>query len=269
MPKRSRLFIPSLKDEEEEKERLWRQYLRTASLSDTSKQKSPKAAQALAENKRSKPKVKYTGNTGKRNSTVSTYTNNTVGTEVQVKDTPNPRRGRTRDVAFRDTGAEGYNQRGNRGTPADRQLRSAVVQDQISRAIPAQRSGDRITADPTSAGRARLYGQQGPQFASSPDRAGNPTINTQTLRSGNTVNAAGQKGGPINLEQLRIPLQRQAISRVVGMAGPYGRALSTVMEIDNFIKATTGQSGYTRWNQLVEDTMNIRPVKPTSGFMGF
>ncbi len=254
---------------EELRKRIWNNFLSTASVKDTTKLKSPKAAQALRENKTSQPKVKYTGNTGKKNSTVKTYTNKTVGTEVQVKDTPNAKRGRSRDVAFRDTNAKGYNQPTNKGTAADRKLKSAVVQDQIARAVPPQKSGDRLTADPTSAGRGRLYGQQGTQFASGTDRAGNPTIDTKTLRSGNTVNARGQKAGPINLERLKIPLLRMGTQRVLSAAGPYGRAASTIMQIDQLIESVSGKSGTKRWHEAIQQAQQLRLPKPTSGLMGF
>ena len=128
--------------DEKLKRRIWNTFLNTAALKDTTKLKNPKAAKALKENRTSKPSVKYTGNTGKKNSTISTYTNKTVGTEVQVKDTPNPRRGRNRDVAFKDTRAKGYEQPTNKGTATDRKLKSAVVQDQIARAVQPQQVGD-------------------------------------------------------------------------------------------------------------------------------
>ena len=105
-------------------------------------------------------------------------------------------------------------------------------------------------------------------MASAPDRTGNPVIDTKTLRSGNTINAQGQKGGPIDLSKLQAPLRRQAITRVIGLLGPYGRALAGVMQVDDMIKGLTGKSGMDVWQELVKDNNGKRPIRPTSGLMG-
>ena len=89
------------------------------------------------------------------------------------------------------------------------------------------------------------------------------------MRSGNTINARGQKGGPINLEKLKIPLARMGTQQVLSGMGYYGKAAATIMQIDSFIGQVSGKSGTDRWREAVKDAQAIRLPKPTSGLMSF
>ena len=206
-------------------------------------QVDPRAAQALQENINNArtPNRRHIGNTGKANSWVDTYNNRTAGVETQVQNTPNARRGRQMDVAFRDTGAEGYEQRASKGTAYERQLRSNVVKDQISRGLENQRpgglqSGDRITADPTSTSRQRLYERIGGKMFGSNAKG---VIDSRILRSGAVVNANGVKSPMPDIKGLRSGLSQMAIKRqLAALGGPY---LQGIIQLDGILKGVYGK----------------------------
>jgi hypothetical protein len=205
----------------------------------------PVAATALQENIDSarNPQRRYVGNTGKRNSYVDTHTNRTAGVETQISNTPNARRGRQHDIAFRDTGGNGYEQRADKGTPYDRRLRSATVKDQISRGLDAQgglNSGDRLTANPTSKGRARLYqGIGGQAFEATPDRHGDLMVDSRVTRDGGVINSKGKKVAIPNIKGLRTDLSQMAVKRMIAQVG--GPLVQGLMQVDGMLKSATGK----------------------------
>ena len=208
-------------------------------------QVDPVAAQALQENmdNAQNPQRKYVGNTGKKNSYIDTYTNKTAGVETQITNTPNHRRGRAHDIGFRDVQGQGYEQRPNKGTPYDRKLRSEVVKDQISRGLEAQgglNSGDRVTANPTSKGRARLYRQIGGKaFEATPDRVGDLTIDSRVTRDGGIITKSGKKVPMPNIKGLRSGLSQMAVRRMMAAVG--GPPTQALMTVDSMLKQTTGK----------------------------
>ena len=209
-------------------------------------QVDPVAAQAMQENidNARNPDRRYIGNTGKRNQWVDTYENKTAEVKTQVSNTPNVRRGRQFDIGFQDTQAQGYEQRPRAGdTPKQQQLRSAVVKDQVSRGLEAQRpqglqSGDRITANPTSKGRTRLYRQIGGQvFESGPSRTG-WQIDSQVQRNGTVKTTKGNVVKMPDLKNLRRDLSQQVVKNRLSLIG--GPFLQAVIQLDSILKGATG-----------------------------
>jgi hypothetical protein len=201
----------------------------------------PIAAQALQENidNAANPDRKYVGNTGKKNSYVDTYQNKTAGVETQIKNTPNVKRGRQRDIAFRDLEGPGYEQRSEKGSAYDRKLRSNVVKDQISRGLPELKSGDRITANPTNKARARLYQQVGGQaFAAVPDRHGDLLVDGRMTRDGHVINSKGKKVDLPDIKGLRSGLGQMAVKRLIGIIG--GPPLQALLTADSLVRQQFG-----------------------------
>ena len=217
------------------------QALPNAPIQRSYQQIDPIAAQALQENidNAANPDRKYVGNTGKKNSYVDTYRNTTAGVETQIKDTPNVKRGRQRDVAFRDLEGPGYEQRSDKGSAYERKLRSNVVKDQISRGLPELKSGDRVTANPTSKARARLYQQVGGQaFEAVPDRHGDLLVDGRVTRDGHVINAKGKKVDLPNIKGLRSGLSQMAVKRLIGVVG--GPPLQALLTADSLLKQQYG-----------------------------
>lgn len=202
----------------------------------------PVAAQAMQENidQQNNPNRRYVGNTGKKNSHIDTFTNKTAGVETQVTNTPNAGRGRQRDIAFRDLEGPAYEQRPNKGTAQDRKLRSAVVQDQISRGLGEVKSGDRITANPTSKGRARLYTRiGGAAFEAVPDRQGDLLVSGRVTKDGGVINARGQKVEMPNIKGLRSGLSQMVVKRFMATVG--GPPVQALMTVDGILKEKFGK----------------------------
>lgn len=194
--------------------------------------KNERALKALQENidNAKSPNRKYIGNTGKKNSYIDSYRNETAGVETQITNTPNARRGRERDVAFQDMEGDGFNQRSSKGTKADRQLRSAVVRDQIARGLGELNSGDKVTSNPTTKSRARLYkGIGGEAFDAVEDKKGNIKTEARITRDGGAINAKGKKTKGIDLKELKGPLARLGIKNVMRLVGgPVAQGLMTI-----------------------------------------
>ena len=226
----------------------------------------PKARLALEENKRNarnvKPRTWASSNTGYKGENVKnetrTYTNRTAGTQVTIDETTKP--GATRaqrprissDIAFQDTTAEpnSYNQRAVKGKPIDTKLRSAVIQDQIARGTKPVMPGDTITANPTTPSRARLYERMGGKaFGATKNPNYQEIMTTQQPGGKGSVNLRGEKAPPINLEKLKGPLKGLANKKLLGALGPWGRALSLVMQVDGLIEGITGKGVGTRINE--------------------
>ena len=227
----------------------------------------PVAAAALQENidNAKSPDRKYTGNTGKKNSFRDTYKNKTAGVETQVLDTPNQGRGRRKDVGFRDLEGPGYDQRANKGSAYDRKLRSAVVKDQIARGVGDLNSGDKITANPTSKGRARLYKQiGGAAFEAVPDRVGDLMVEGRVTRDGGVINAKGQKVKMPDIKGLKKDLSQMAVKRMMARVG--GAPLQALMIVDDMAKQTFGKGIFE--HQHEEKLKASAEIESWGGIMG-
>jgi hypothetical protein len=200
---------------------------------------NPKALKALQENidNANNPQRRYTGNTGKRNSWVDYYENKTSETVVGVNNTPNVKRGRQRDIAFQDMKAnDSYEQRSVKSSPSDTRLRSAAVKDAIARGVGDVKSGDRLTAEPTTKSRARLYERWGGKAFAADAKTGK--IDTRITRDGGTINIRGEKGPAPNFKGMKGDLARMAIKNVMQIVG--GPYLKGAMFADDTIAGMTG-----------------------------
>lgn len=203
--------------------------------------RNTKAATALMDNivNAENPQRRYTGNTGKRNSYLDYYQNDTAEVGVGVTNTPNVKRGRERNIAFMDLEAGGsYEQRSSKSSPSDMRLRSAVVKDAIARGIGEVKSGDRITAEPTSSSRARLYERWGGKAFAADKKTGK--IDTRVTRDGGTINIRGEKTAAPNFKGMKADLAKMAIKHVMRTVG--GPFLQGAMTVDSVAKQATGTS---------------------------